>query len=64
MNWLHHAASYSSILMAFSVVVILYRSQQYKAKGMLDPWRPYLYTWLIAVSIFASVAFILRTSHK
>jgi hypothetical protein len=64
MNWLYHSASYCSIFMGLLVAVVMYRSQKYKAKGMSDPWRPYLYTVLIAVTIFACVAFILRTSHK
>jgi hypothetical protein len=62
MNWLHHAASYSSILMGLWVAAILYRSNKYKAKGILDPWRPYLYLGLILFTIFTCVGFI-RTSH-
>jgi hypothetical protein len=63
MNWLYHSASYCSIFMGLFAAVILYRSEKYKAKGMLDPWRPYLYTVMIAAAIVATAGFILRTSH-
>jgi hypothetical protein len=64
MNWLYHSASYCSIFMGLFAAVILYRSEKYKAKGMSDPWRPYLYTGLILVTIFACVGFVLLTSHR
>jgi hypothetical protein len=64
LTFLHHAASYSSILMGLLVAFILYRSKKYRAKGVLDPWRPYLYTALIAVTIFAGWGFIVLTSHR
>jgi hypothetical protein len=64
LTFLHHAASYSSILMGLIAAVILYRSNKYKAKGLLDRWRPYLYTVMIAAAIVATAGFILRTSHR
>jgi hypothetical protein len=50
--------------MGLLAAVILHRSQKYKARGMSDPWRPYLYTVLILVTIFACVGFVLLTSHR
>jgi hypothetical protein len=64
MHILSVVGSYSTLAMALFGVFILYRSQKYKDKGMTDPWKPYLYTFLIILLIFASVEFILRTSHR
>jgi hypothetical protein len=50
--------------MGLIAAVILYRSNKYKAKGLLDRWRPYLYTVMIAAAIVATAGFILRTSHR
>jgi hypothetical protein len=64
MNWLHYSIPVCSILIAALIGMTLHRSHKYRDKGMLDPWRPYLYTGLILVILLDCVAFILRTSHK
>jgi hypothetical protein len=64
LTFLNHAASYSSMLMALLSSVVIYRGQKHKAKGIRDPWRPYLYTVMIAAAIVATAGFILQTSHR
>jgi hypothetical protein len=62
-TFIHHSASYCSILLGLLVAFILYRSRKYKDKGMLDLWRPYLFAGLVFLTIFAWIGFILLITH-